>query len=207
LNEYVVLIAYTDPNQVVRRVGDRVLLKEKDATPLIKLGRLALLQDLTQKLVDLRYDGQRLFLYNVRTGARIGEVTVNGIVGTLIGDSFGDHYGNVQGNVSGSLSGNTTGLNFGDVTTYDADGAIALLDKSVLLNGALATCQMTLADGTEGQEITVKAINVTEVCSLTPANLRDGAIINFTDANSVVRLVFDGTNWNVVSTYLTVAVA
>jgi len=207
LNEYVVLIAYTDPNQIVRRVGDRVLLKEKDATPLIKLGRLALLQDLTQKLVDLRYDGQRLFLYNVRTGARIGEVTVNGIVGTLIGDSFGDHYGNVQGNVSGSLSGNTTGLNFGDVTTYDADGAIALLDKSVLLNGALATCQMTLADGTEGQEITVKAINVTEVCSLTPANLRDGAIINFTDANSVVRLVFDGTNWNVVSTYLTVAVA
>lgn len=207
MNEYIVLVQYTDPNQIVRRVGEIVKLKEKDAVKLIKAGRLALSQDLTQKLVDLRYDGQRLFLYNVRTGARIGEVTPDGIIGTLIGDSFGDHYGNVQGNVAGSLSGNTTGLNFGDVTTYAADGAIALLDKSVLLNGALATCQMTLADGTEGQEITVKAINVTEVCSLTPANLRDGAIINFTDANSVVRLVFDGTNWNVVSTYLTVAVA
>jgi len=207
LNEYVVLVQYIDPNQVTRRVGEIVKLAEKDAIKLIKAGRIALSQDFTQKLVRLDYDGQRLFLYNVATGARIGEVTINGIVGTLIGDSFGVHYGDVQGNVAGNLVGNTTGLNFGNSTTYSADGAISLTDKLSLLDGALATCQMTLADGIEGQKISVKAINVTEVCSLTPANFRDGAIINFTDANSVVSLVFDGTNWNVADTHLTVAIA
>lgn len=108
MNEYIVLIQYTDPENKLRRVGETVKLKEKDALKLIKAGRIALSQDLTQKLVDLRYDGQRLFLYNVITGARIGEVTVNGITGTVLGDTFGTHYGNVQGNVAGNVTGNAS---------------------------------------------------------------------------------------------------
>jgi hypothetical protein len=126
LNKYIVLVSYPDTKQVIKRVGDIVMLTEQQAMPLIKSGKLALSQDLVQKLVDLRYDGQRLFLYNVATGARIGEVTVNGITGTLIGNSFGTHYGNVQGNVTGDLTGNSdTATKSGGVNTDTPVNAIA----------------------------------------------------------------------------------
>jgi len=146
LNEYVVLVQYIDPNQVTRRVGEIIKLKEVDAIKLIKLGRIALSQDLTQKLVRLDYDGQRLFLYNVSTGARIGEVTINGIVGTLLGDSFGTHYGNVQGNVAGNLTGNADTATKADGVNADTpDNAVAseyVIDAAtiaILANGDTIT--------------------------------------------------------------------
>jgi len=206
LNKYTVLIEHEDPFGITRIAGDTVRLTPDEAKGPIKNGLIALAEDLTSMLIDLRPDGQTIGLFNTRTGQKIGEVNQAGIIGTfagnLTGDSFGQHYGNVQGNVAGNLNG----INSGAVSTYVADGDIAVTDKVALLDGTTATCTMALADGLVGQMICVKAIDVTNACSVAPANLADGALITFTDALSSVVLVFDGTDWNIAGTYLTVAV-
>lgn len=84
------------------------------------------------------------------------------------------------------------------VATYTADGAIALTDKLVLLNGSSATAQMTLAAGTAGQEITIIAIDVSNACDVDPASFANGTTITFTPAYEWARLISDGTNWYMV---------
>lgn len=210
MNKYRVLKGYEDGYGAKHAVGDIVLMPETAAIKLIKQGFVQLDEDLTQKLVDLRYDGQRLFLYNVITGARIGEVTQNGIVGRLIGEVVGNVIGAVTGNVTGDLTGDVTGdltgLNFVPIKTYEADGAIDIGKGLVLLDGSAATCKMTLEDGAKGQKITIKAVDATNDCEVTPAHFADGTNLAL-EAKAAVTLVFDGTNWCVVGTYKTVTVS
>ncbi len=87
------------------------------------------------------------------------------------------------------------GQNFGTVTTYVADGAIALTDKFAILDGSSATAQMTLAAGTAGQVIFIKATDVSNACDVDPASFIDGTTITFTPANEYAILISDGTSW------------
>ena len=97
---------------------------------------------------------------------------------------------------TGNLTGNLTGQVFGSVATYSADGAIALTTDYAILDGSTATVAGTLADGTTGQRISFKAIDVSNAVTVVPANFRDGTTITFTPANETAVLWFDGTNWN-----------
>ncbi len=93
------------------------------------------------------------------------------------------------------FEGDMTGQMFGTVSTYAADGAIALTDKMALLDGTSATVAATLAAGTEGQVFKAKATNVTNAVTLVPASFADGTTITFTPANEYVELTSDGTSW------------
>ncbi len=86
----------------------------------------------------------------------------------------------------------------GNVTTYAANGAIALTDKVALLDGTSATAQMTLAAGTAGQVITIIATNVTNACDVDPAAFANGTTVTFTPAFEWCTLISDGTNWYMV---------
>lgn len=104
--------------------------------------------------------------------------------------------GDITGDIVGNIVGNLTGQTFGTVTTYTADGAIALTDKMALLDGTSASVAGTLAAGTEGQVIKVKAVDVTNAVTLVPASFQDGTTITFTPANEYAELTSDGTNWH-----------
>ena len=110
----------------------------------------------------------------------------------------GDLTGNVTGDIAGDVLGNTTGLSLGPVSTYTADGAIALTDKVALLDGSSATAQMTLAKGTAGQEIIVIAVDVSNACDVDPASFANGTTVTFTPAFEWARFVSDGTNWYMI---------
>lgn len=101
----------------------------------------------------------------------------------------------ITGNLTGNVTGNLTGQTFGTVSSYVADGAIALTDKMALLDGTSATVAATLAAGTSGQVIRVKAIDVTNAVTLVPASFNDGTTITFTPADEYAELTSDGTSW------------
>lgn len=98
-----------------------------------------------------------------------------------------------------------TGQVFGTTSSYDADGAIALTDSVVLLDGSSEALAMTLAAGTSGQRIILKCIDASNNCVVTPAAFFDGTTLTFDAANEAAELVSDGTNWYVVSNSSTLA--
>ena len=91
--------------------------------------------------------------------------------------------------------GDVTGQTFGTVGTYLADGAIAITDKMAILDGTSASVAATLAAGTAGQVIRIKAIDVTNAVTVVPASFNDGTTITFTPANEYAELTSDGTSW------------
>ena len=105
---------------------------------------------------------------------------------------------NSTGGFVGDITGDITGQSFGIVNTYVADGAIALTDSIVLLDGSSASCAMTLAAGTAGQEIVIIATDVSNACDVDPAAFANGTTVTFTPAFEWVRLASDGTNWYMV---------
>ena len=141
-------------------------------------------------LIKSKWVSGALAFFNKTTKATVLTIDSSGIAGNLTG--------NVTGNLTGNVTGNVTGQAFGSVVTYAADGAIATTVKLALLNGASATVNATLAAGTAGQVIYLKAIDVTNAVTVVPASFRDGTTITFTPANEYAVLVSDGTNWNVV---------
>jgi len=209
LNTYLVLKQFTDPIEGFKPVGSTVHIDSVRGVKLTKQGIVSLSAEYKEDQVQLRWVNEALEVYNVLTGIVLLRIPKTGIASLpvdIVGNVTGNVTGNVNGNLTGNVNGNLTGLALGAVNTYVADGVIAITDKMALLDGAVATCVMTLGDGVEGQEIIIKAIDVTSVCSVAPTNLADGALITFTDQYSAVRLVFDGTDWNVADIYLTVAV-
>ena len=102
---------------------------------------------------------------------------------------------NFPNGIAADITGDLTGQTFGVVSTYAADGAIALTDKMAVLNGADASCVMTLAAGTAGKVTRIKANDTTETVTVTPASFVDGTTITFTPANEYVELTSDGTSW------------
>lgn len=112
----------------------------------------------------------------------------------------GGFVGDVTGDVIGDLTGNVTGQVFGTVGSYTATApAIPLTVSYAFLDASSNAVAATLADGTQGQVITVTATDVTNATTLVPANLTGGTTITFTAVNDSVTLVFDVSTWNVVS--------
>jgi len=115
--------------------------------------------------------------------------------GNFVGNVTGDLTGDVTGDVTGDLTGQT----FGTVSAYTAaTPAIALTDKVATLDATSNGVAATLAAGTAGQIIYVKAINVDSAVTLVPASFTDGTTITFTPVNEYVVLASDGTNWLMV---------
>lgn len=115
--------------------------------------------------------------------------------GNLTGNVTGNVTGDITGDVTGDVTGDLTGQTFGTATTYTADGAIALTDKFAILDATDNSTAMTLAAGTAGQVIYIKAINVTNTADVDPASFIDGTTITFTPANEYAVLISDGTSW------------
>ncbi len=204
LNRYTVLRDFTDFNSIAWKEGDEVFYTERQARGYVKNSVIELAEDLTQPRVVLQYDQNRdLVVYNARTGAKAHTIDrdfIHGafrgpITGSLSGDSFGSHYGV------------TDGINMGGVETVTVDkGIMTGARKLILINASTGNVNVSVADGTRGQEIVFKAIDVSNDAKVTPANLADGAQIQLATANATVRLQFDGTNWQIVGTTGTVTV-
>lgn len=101
---------------------------------------------------------------------------------------------------NGGFVGDVTGQVFGAVGIYSTTApAISVTVRYAFLDASSNAVAATLADGTQGQVITVTATDVTGATTLVPANLTGGATITFTAVNDSVTLVFDVSSWKVVS--------
>ncbi len=203
-NKYVVLIAYTDFDSDTRAVGEVVEYTAKEARGYLRNGRIALQSDLSQKNVVLKYDEDGdLAIYNVRTGAVLSKISTTLMTGNFDGTFNGQYTGDLFGNFYGVASGITVG----GVQTIAADTGIMVgARKLILINANAGAVNASVADGTAGQEIVFKAIDVTNAATVTPLNLADGASIALATVRAYVRLQFDGTNWQIVGTGGTVNV-
>lgn len=99
--------------------------------------------------------------------------------------------------LGGTANGSTDGATVVPVDT--------LLDTYV--SNATDAIAATLADGSAaGQmKIIILTTHDTNDMVLTPANMANGSTITFDASGEYAMLVFDGTNWHVVSTNATVA--
>jgi hypothetical protein len=202
--------------------GDTIKANADRGAKLIRQGLVSLTAEYDNEQVQLRWKNENLEIYNRLTGAVLLRIPKTGltslsvdIVGNLTGNVTGDVTGNLTGNVTGdvtgdltgNVTGDVTGQLFGDVTTYVGDDAIGLNLLMAVLNGNTHTCAMTLADGAEGQTITIKTIDITNACTVTPANMAGGTSISLPAVGDAVTLMFDGTtNWHVLNLYGTAAV-
>lgn len=87
------------------------------------------------------------------------------------------------------------------IVTILATGAVPI-DIDILLIDTVSTViqALTLADGYDGQRLTIKMTVDAANSVITPANLLDGTTITFDDAGDSCELLFDGTNWGVIGT-------
>lgn len=89
-------------------------------------------------------------------------------------------------------------LTFVDVTTA---GAVPLNKDMILIsNSTLSTINMTLADGSAGQEILFVCKTMMSNVNITPTNFISNSF-TFTLSGQSVRLKFIGTDWFVISNY------
>ena len=77
-------------------------------------------------------------------------------------------------------------------------GALPLTARTIALTTGGAEA-LTLADGVEGQRLTIKMVVDGGDGTLTPANLLDGATLTFDNFDSV-ELIFLGASWAIVGT-------
>jgi len=141
-----------------------------------------------------------------------GTVTAAGFITdyrVLVGDqvdSLSDDYTTiVRYRVSAVTAGAAT-LIAGGNTTY-SEGGLQSLSGAGAVNVTTGTTLWTttganagtLADGVAGQRKIVKVVVDGGAGTLTPTNFGDNATMTFTEVNDVVELIFDGTDWWVVS--------
>ena len=87
------------------------------------------------------------------------------------------------------------------IVTILASGAVPLTAKIGLINSGSGVQALTLADGFIGQRMTFKMISGANNSVLAPTNFADGTDITFVGSSSDgAEIIFDGTNWGVVST-------
>lgn len=84
-----------------------------------------------------------------------------------------------------------------------ASGAVPLNKDMILLNNAsLSLFNLTLADGTEGQEILFVSKTMTSGVTVTPTNFISNSF-TFTLSGQSIKLKFIGTDWFIISNYNT----
>jgi trimeric autotransporter adhesin len=135
-----------------------------------------------------------------------GPVTsTNGFVGAVTGNITGDVTGNVTGNVAGNVTGNVTGdltgRTFGTVTALSGAGAVPVTSSTVRLTTTGANA-LTLANGTNGQLLTIVMVVDGGDGTLTPTTKTGYTTITFNDAGDAVTLQYFTTlGWMIVSNY------
>jgi len=109
--------------------------------------------------------------------------------------------GDFTGNVTGNTTGDHTGRTFGTVTTHSGAGAIPVTASTVRLTTTAANA-LTLANGANGQLLTIIMVVDGGDGTLTPATKTGYTTITFNDAGDSVTVQFMTTvGWMIVSNY------
>jgi hypothetical protein len=123
-----------------------------------------------------------------------GPVTsTNGFIGNVTG--------NTTGNITGNVTGDLTGRVFGTIGARSGAGAVPLTSSVVRLTTTGADA-LTLANGTNGQILTIVMVVDGGDGTLTPTTKTGFSTITF-DAvgNSVTLQYFPTQGWMIVSNY------
>ncbi len=120
-------------------------------------------------------------------------VSLNGFTGTVTG--------NITGNVTGNVTGDLTGRVFGTVGTRSGPGAVPVTAGTVRLTTTGADA-LTLANGVNGQILTIIMVVDGGDGTLTPATKTGYSTISFTAVGNAVTLQFLTTlGWMVIDNY------
>ena len=107
--------------------------------------------------------------------------------------------GNLTGDVTGNVTGNVTGINIGSVTTKSGAGAIPITASTVKLTTTGANA-LTLANGTNGQLLTIIMIADGGDGTLTPTTKTGFTTLTFGDVGDSVTLQYLTTQgWMIVA--------
>jgi len=91
-------------------------------------------------------------------------------------------------------------LTLSETITDDGAGVVSLLTQISLFDTTDGAQALTLADGFEGQEKTMKmTVDTGDDSVITPDNLHDGADLTFADVNDSCELRFVGGTWLIIS--------
>ena len=95
-----------------------------------------------------------------------------------------------------------------DTKAYSASGAISLNADMVTMDSSGGALAMTLADGAEGQRMTIaQAGSGTNNCVITPANFFNGSTMTSNGVGEMVDLIFVNGKWQILTNIGSVAVA
>jgi hypothetical protein len=120
-----------------------------------------------------------------------------GFIGNISGNVTGDVTGNVTGNVTGDLTGRV----FGTVGTRSGAGAVPITSGTVRLTTTAADA-LTLANGANGQLLTIVMVVDGGDGTLTPTTKTGYTTITFGDVGDSVTLQYFTTlGWMIVSNY------
>ena len=121
-----------------------------------------------------------------------GPVTsLNGFIGTVTG--------NITGNITGNVTGNVTGIHIGTVTTRSGAGAVPITASTVRLTTTGADA-LTLANGTNGQILSIVMVADGGDGTLTPTTKTGYTTITFNDVGDTVTLQYFTTlGWMLLS--------
>jgi hypothetical protein len=127
-----------------------------------------------------------------------GPVTsTNGFIGNVTGNTTG----NITGNVTGNVTGDLTGRVFGTVGTRSGAGAVPITSGTVRLTTTGADA-LTLANGVNGQILTIVMVVDGGDGTLTPTTKTGFATITFNDVgDAVVLQYFTTLGWMIISNY------
>jgi hypothetical protein len=127
-----------------------------------------------------------------------GPVTsTNGFIGAVTGNITG----NITGNVTGDVTGDLTGRVFGTVATRSGAGAVPITSGTVRLT-TTGTDALTLANGANGQILTIIMVVDGGEGTLTPTTKTGYNTIAFNDVGDTIVLQYLTTlGWMIISNY------
>ena len=128
----------------------------------------------------------------------MGSTTFSGPV-TSTNGFIGAVTGNITGDVTGNVTGDLTGRVFGTVTTRSGPGAVPITAGTVRLS-TTGTDALTLANGANGQLLTIVMVADTGDGTLTPTTKTGFSTIVFDAVGDAVTLQYFTTlGWMIVS--------
>jgi hypothetical protein len=114
---------------------------------------------------------------------------------------IGNFTGNITGDVTGDVTGDLTGRVFGTVGTRSGAGAVPITSGTVRLTTTAADA-LTLANGANGQLLTIVMVVDGGDGTLTPTTKTGYTTITFGDVGDSVTLQYFTTlGWMIVSNY------
>ena len=130
----------------------------------------------------------------------MGSTTFSGPV-TSTNGFIGNLTGNVTGTTTGNVTGDLTGRVFGTVTTRSGAGAVPITSAAVRLTTTAANA-LTLANGADGQLLTIVMVVDGGDGTLTPTTKTGYTTITFNDVGDAVTLQYFTTiGWMILANY------